>query len=251
MGRQISQVVKLQGTFDELSFFESQDGYMARKKGGVKGDRIKNDPAFANTRYNGMEFGRAGKAGKLFRSALSNELKKAKDNRVVSRIARSMVKALQADPVSDWGQRNVMLGDLTVLNGFQFNKDAPLNVVLNWQYPATINRATGTCTVPLPSIIPDQDIVAPDGTTHYSLFGAAVAVNFNTGVIVSSRVSSPYEVYGNVATTAGNMGFSITPNSTDPIFVVFGIEFTILRNGKQYPVSDGQSALQVVGVDLP
>ncbi|WP_315822952.1 hypothetical protein [Paraflavitalea speifideaquila] len=251
MPKQISQIVKLKGTFDELTFYETQDGYLARKKGGVNGDRIRNDAAFQNTRYNGMEFGRAGKSGKLFRLVWANEMNKAKDGRVVSRIAQLMVKALQADPVNDWGQRSVTQGDLTVLTGLNFNIDAPLDVVLQWRYEPAINRATGVCTMPLPSFVPEKDVIAPDGATHYSFFGAAAAINFDTGVIIASRVSAPYELYNKTATVAGNMSLSILPNSTDPIFLVFGIEFVRLLNGKQYPLSKNQSSLQVVAVDLP
>ena len=58
-------VIKLEGRIGDLSFYKSGGDYLARAKGGVDGDRIKNDPAFARTRENGEEFGRAGKASKL------------------------------------------------------------------------------------------------------------------------------------------------------------------------------------------
>jgi hypothetical protein len=53
-------IIKLEGTIGDVSFYKSKDGYLAREKGGVDGDRIKNDPAFQRTRENGSEFGRAG-----------------------------------------------------------------------------------------------------------------------------------------------------------------------------------------------
>ena len=39
-------IIKLQGTIGDVSFYKSKDGYLAREKGGVDGERIKNDPAF-------------------------------------------------------------------------------------------------------------------------------------------------------------------------------------------------------------
>ena len=64
-------IIKLQGQMGGVSFYKSQqDGFLAREKGGVDADRIKNDPNFERTRENGAEFGRAGAAGKLLRTAL-------------------------------------------------------------------------------------------------------------------------------------------------------------------------------------
>ena len=60
-------LIKLKGTVGDLSFYKTKDGHLARMKGGVDAERIKNDPAFERTRENGAEFGRSGKAGKLLR----------------------------------------------------------------------------------------------------------------------------------------------------------------------------------------
>lgn len=53
-------IIKLDGTIGDITFYKSQDGYLAREKGGVSADRIANDPNFQRTRENGQEFGRAG-----------------------------------------------------------------------------------------------------------------------------------------------------------------------------------------------
>ena len=39
-------LIKLDGTIGGITFYKSQDGYLAREKGGVDGDRIANDPNF-------------------------------------------------------------------------------------------------------------------------------------------------------------------------------------------------------------
>ena len=60
-------IIKLKGTLGDITFYKSQDGFLAREKGGVEASRIANDPAFQRTRENGAEFGTAGKAGKMLR----------------------------------------------------------------------------------------------------------------------------------------------------------------------------------------
>ncbi len=96
MARQKS-VIKLEGRIGDLSFCKSGGDYLARSKGGVNGDRIKNDPAFALTRENGEEFGRAGKASKLLRNALKVPVFKSADNRVASRLTTNLLKVIKAD----------------------------------------------------------------------------------------------------------------------------------------------------------
>ena len=58
-------IIKLKGTIGDITFYKTQDGHLAREKGGIDASRIKSDPAFQRTRENGSEFGRAGNAGSL------------------------------------------------------------------------------------------------------------------------------------------------------------------------------------------
>ena len=60
-------IIKLEGTIGDITFYKSQDGYLAREKGGIDANRIASDPAFQRTRENGSEFGAAGKAGKMLK----------------------------------------------------------------------------------------------------------------------------------------------------------------------------------------
>ena len=46
-------IIKLEGTIGDITFYKStQDGHLAREKGGVSADRIANDPNFQRTREN-------------------------------------------------------------------------------------------------------------------------------------------------------------------------------------------------------
>ena len=50
-------IIKLKGKIGDISFYKTQDGHLAREKGGVDASRIANDAAFVRTRENGAEFG--------------------------------------------------------------------------------------------------------------------------------------------------------------------------------------------------
>ncbi|WP_315818207.1 hypothetical protein [Paraflavitalea speifideaquila] len=126
MPKQISPIVKLKGAIDDLSFYKSQDGFMARQKTSISAERMKTDPKFDLTRRAGQEFGAGGKSGKLFRDVWITELNKARDNRVTSRVTQAMVAILQSDPVSDLGFRRVENGDLTLLKDLSSTSVSPL-----------------------------------------------------------------------------------------------------------------------------
>ncbi len=86
-----SGIIKLEGTIGDVTFYKSKDGMLAKAKGGVEGNRIKNDAAFQRTHENGQEFGRAGSAGKLLRLAFRNNLQYASDCKMVSRLTKWMM----------------------------------------------------------------------------------------------------------------------------------------------------------------
>jgi hypothetical protein len=121
-------VIKLQGQMGGISFYKSQqDGFLAREKGGFDASRIRNDPSFVRTRENGAEFGRAGAAGKLLRTAMRALLLNVADSRMTSRLTAEMVKVIQADATNTRGLRNVIDGEAELLIGFEFNDNGKLS----------------------------------------------------------------------------------------------------------------------------
>ncbi|SHM51112.1 hypothetical protein SAMN05444266_108324 [Chitinophaga jiangningensis] len=85
MARQ-SGIIPLKGTIGNITFYKTKAGHLAREKGGVDASRITTDPAFIRTRENGAEFGRAGKAGKLLRTAFRALLLNIGDSYMSSRL---------------------------------------------------------------------------------------------------------------------------------------------------------------------
>ena len=84
-------IIKLKGAIGNITFYKTKDGHLAREKGGIDASRIKSCPVFQRTRENGAEFGRAGKAGKILRTALRSLLLNSADSKMVSRLTQSMV----------------------------------------------------------------------------------------------------------------------------------------------------------------
>ena len=232
-------IIKLKGTIGDITFYKTKDGHLAREKGGIDASRIASDPAFQRTRENGSEFGRAGKAGKILRTALRTVLINSADGRMVSRLTQQMIKVIQADVTSDRGLRNVIDGEAELLAGFEFNIAGKLGTSLFAPFVANIDRATGEISVTVPSFIPANMIAAPSGTTHYKIISAGAEIDFEAETFVvenSETAILPWDSAPSLVIDHTNM---VTPASTKPLFLALGVEFYQNVNGTMYPLKNG------------
>lgn len=242
-------IIKLDGTIGGITFYKSQDGYLAREKGGVPADRIANDPAFQRTRENGEEFGRAGKAGKILRNAIRALLQNASDSRMVSRLTQIMVDVIHEDTTNPRGQRNVIDGEAELLEGFEFNINGKLGNTLYAPFTGTIDRVAGTLTANVPAFVPINMIAAPGGTTHFKIVSAGAEVDFENETFVMDSQATAVLPWDATATAVINLANAVTANSTHPLFLALGIEFYQQVNGQMYPLKNGAyNALALVKV---
>jgi hypothetical protein len=232
-------IIKLKGTIGDITFYKTQDGHLAREKGGIDASRIKNDPAFQRTRENGSEFGRAGKAGKILRTSLRALLINTADGRMVSRLTQKMVEVIQADVTSVRGLRNVIDGEAELLAGFEFNIRGKLGTSLFAPFVGAIDRVTGEITVDLDSFVPANMIAAPSGTTHFKILSAGAEIDFETETFVEAHSETAILPWDAVATVAINQVNTVTPASTKPLFLALGLEFYQEVNGQMYPLKNG------------
>lgn len=242
-------VHKLEGTLDELSYYKSKDGFVIRHKGGVSAERMATDEAFARTRENHLEFARAGRAGKVLRSAFRPVIVKNADRRMVSRLFKEMMRVVKADATNDRGQRNVLDGELALLEGFEFNDSGKLSQTLFAAYTSSIDRASGVLSIDLPSFVPQQMILAPAEATHYQIVSAGGSVDFTTGSNGITTMATEPLPLGSAVSIAVNHSYDAGANNPDPLFLVLGISFLQLVNGKNYPLNNGAyNALQLIKV---
>lgn len=249
MAKQVG-IIKLKGTIDDISFYRTADGHMARAKGGISRQRILNDPAFQRTRENGSEFGTAGKGGKLIRNALRSMMQHAKDRLVVGRLTKVLLSIIKTDTINERGLRTVENGTMDLLLGFNFNGVAPLGTTLYAAFDALFDRVTGEATMNLEAYSPMVRIAAPSGTTHYRISLGAAELDFQNMQFGFSTSDSGIQAYNPVEVPASSLTVTLTPASTLPVVHVVGIEFFQMVNGEYYPLKNGaNNALAIVGVD--
>lgn len=248
MARQ-SGLIKLKGTLDNVNFYKTKDGNLARMKTSVDAKRIANDPAFARTRENGKEFGNSAKAGKLVRDTLRPLMMVAADGRVTARMTKVMTAIKTFDGTSSRGNRKVVVGIAdpaakALINGFNFNIKSNLGSVLH--KPFTVTPATGE--VVIQELIPLNDLSFPTGATHFSIRSAWAGLDFGLGA--GDLQVSPVQ---NFPIDGTQLNLSLTPASSPDVagfnMHLLLIEFFQLVNGVQYSLKNGAyNTLAVVEV---
>ncbi|MFZ5551578.1 MAG: hypothetical protein ACOZCO_00575 [Bacteroidota bacterium] len=242
-------IIKLKGTIGDISFYKTQDGHLAREKGGVDADRIANDPAFVRTRENGVEFGSSASSGKILRDAIRTMMMTASDNRVVSRLTKIMTEIKNLDATSARGQRNVgvaiaLPGAKALLKNFNFNKKAILGSILF--QPFLINTGTGEITIN--ALEPINDIVFPTGATHITLKGAWAKIDFANGTY-DVQLSNVVNLLIDGNATNVLLTPVAAPAGAGTDLYLLQIEFFQEVNGVQYSLKNGAyNALSIVEV---
>ncbi len=245
-------IIKLEGTIGDISFYKSKDGYLAREKSGIDADRIKNDPAFQRTRENGSEFGRAGKAGKLIRTAFRSLLLKTSDSKITSRLTKQLMTVLQSDQTNIRGERVVPEGNLELIQGFNFNAEGRLEATLYAPYEVAFDRAAGSASINVPEFIPSNSLGYPQGATHLKMVAAVSEVNFSSDEFTYSMAESAELEISNEVVGPVQLELAINANTEEILLIVFGIDFYQSVNGQMYAMKNGgYNCLALVEIDKP
>lgn len=248
MARQTG-LIKLKGTLDNVNFYKTKDGNLARMKTSVDAKRIANDPAFVRTRENGAEFGSSASSGKLLRDSIRTMMQNASDSKVVSRLTKLMTQIKNLDGTSIRGERNVGVGIAVPeakakLKGFNFNIAAILGSIL--YNPYSVDPATGVITIN--GLVPINDVSVPQGATHITLRGAWAKVDFATGeadVQETNAVNLPLD--GTSTDVVLTPTAAAAGTGTDMFLLM--VEFFQEVNGAQYTLKNGAyNALSIVEI---
>jgi hypothetical protein len=165
---------------------------------------------------------------------------KSADSRVSSRLTQVMSRVLKGDSSSFRGLRTPANG-LSTANGkallkmFNFNKASLLGSILFKPY--TVNTLTGV--IEIAGLDPVNDILAPEGATHFSLSGGMLVINFAGGTFDLKLTNVE-----NRSVTASPATVTLTPTAlptgTGIKMFFLKIEFFQEVNSIQYTLRNGE-----------
>jgi hypothetical protein len=245
-------IFDIQGTLKGMTFYKAKDGStLIRTKGGVNKQRIMNDPNFARTRENGLEFAHISKMGQLLRRSVRSLLLVAKDSRVSSRLTSRINKVKNLDTVSARGERKFWIGLQDVegkqlMRDFDFNQTAKFGSIFGAQY--SYEPSTGT--LEASNFISGIDVALPEGCTHFSMRVACSRIDFEA-FSFSTEVSSTENFALSMTPTNLSLTPSAIPTGNGFLFHFVLIEFFQERNGIQYPLKNNAfNCLNLIEVSM-
>ena len=250
MGK-LKGILPIEGTVGSITFVKTTDGIVVREKGGITAQRLATDPRFQRTRENNAEFGNAGKAGSLLFTALRSSIRVKADSRATGRLMKRLMQALKGDTLSARGLRTVATGQPSLVEGFDFNRHAPLHGTLFAPYTAIITRSSGDFKLDVPSFIPDDAVRPPEGATHCSIGITGIEADFAGHTYVAASDASAILPLNAAPTAAFSLAVQVTPASTLPLILAVSITFYQEVNGNPYLLKNGSvNALAIVKVDV-
>lgn len=245
-------VLQFKGSIGNLSFYKTRNGgYEVRQKSGVTPQRIATDPKFAMLRANGVEFGQAGRAGKLIRAAFSVPMKNIADSSVSNRLTALCKTIIKSDPLNEAGKRQLLEGEMSRLSGFDFNAHSPLDTSFMGDYAFTFDRVAGTATIDIPAFDPEEMVKPPINATHFRLRASAAALNFGTFKFVSGNMASEPVALDVAATAPISLAVPLPPVTEDVLLLAISIEFIKEEGPHQAKVLNSAfNAMRLIGVDV-
>jgi hypothetical protein len=215
-------LVQIEGTIGGITF----------KKGGIMskavGSRTVNS---AETKKNNAEFGNATSVASLFYKALAYLTWSGGSKNTYPRVVKKMTEAIYLDGSSVKGERNVLDGELSVFEGFEYNSGQSVSGIFNDFLTGTIDRPTGACVVAIPAFVPTQALKIPTGATHAKFVAQAAGVDFEMKEFETKKAETGYIPLNGTMTAGQSLTCDLSNASTHPIFLGVAIDFYQYVNG--------------------
>lgn len=229
---------KITGTIGDVIFYERKGEYFLKKKPYFDAKRFATDPAFAIQRKTMAELGRGSKATKLVRQALAIPLTHLDGCYVHSRLNRVMTNVIKGDKINERGMRNPADGEITLLEGFDFNEKRPLSKLpLLPPFTASIDRQTGIMAVHFPKFERKKRVVIPPDATHFMLQITGAELNFDGNQHIQALAKSADFPIKGILPDQLTLQVSLPPGSQHPLLLALSISFLQESNGRIKPLS--------------
>lgn len=236
---------------EDVYYIDPKHGPLKRRKTSVNAERIRKDAAFVRVRENNNDFRRGAALVKAIRAAFHPIYAPVADQRMTSRLTSAVMTAIRADNTHAPGNRSILHGDITSLQGLDFNKESSVTRLLRTPYTVAPGEAQGTTITSFKRVIPTHHLYAPAGATHYRVVSSVAWIDPATGrYVVHTATSIALPAKGHVPVDIFLTNALPTEHGTLRLHVL-GIEFLQETNGNFYRLANKTfHALTLVGVEI-
>jgi hypothetical protein len=176
MSKQLS-IIKLQGTIDDITFYQMYGRYFAKKATSLNKNKILNSPNFLRTRENCHEFGGCGTAVKSLRGGFAEIIKSMADSLATGRLVKIFKQInILADGIR--GERPINLSEhKEMLQGFEFNAKSHFSTIFVAPYSIVDTPDRTSTTVTIAPFNAANYVKAPQGATHFRLISSLAVIS--------------------------------------------------------------------------
>ncbi|WP_276483270.1 hypothetical protein [Paraflavitalea pollutisoli] len=234
-------LLKLRGSVGGLTFVRGEHGETyVKEKSGPRPCRLKDGEDFANSRRAAAEFKTSGKATRTFRYAMDRLLAGVEGRSLTGRINAWLLRAIQSDAVNEWGYRRVEAGDLTVLEGFEFNESLPLEELLPLNLRDRVPAGRDEARISVPGFrLRRADKNVPKLATHFRMVSAMIFVDFDKHTYSRAVRVGPMTAIGRKSGADFDFDHGIVPKPGELSFWLLGVEFVRQEGDKPVVVRGG------------
>lgn len=236
MAKQVGPM-KITGTLGNMIYYQRGNDFFVKLKPHIDPKHVLKGPGYHAQRANMIEFGHASKAGHLIFLAFAPSHYLAKDINLGAHLTREVHKVIKSDKQNEFGKRNIIDGETSLMEGFEFNENAKLSKVLLSHYTATIDTDTGIMQVTINELNLHKMVKSPTAATHCMIQLAASAIDFVNRQHVSKIISTdPLAIKGALVAPL-TLTLNLPPNKLHPHFLALRISFLQEHDGVIKPLS--------------
>lgn len=156
---------------------------------------------------------------------------------------------IQSDPVSGRGERIITAQALSMLEGFNFNRNKSLNDTLYATYHINYDRATGLATILIPFFNATAMVDTASGADSYSFIACALAIDFTHQQVEYAQQQTDIITVNNTTTRSIHISLSLPAGNIHPVIITLGVEFYDLNDDhKHVIINKACNAMAVVKV---
>jgi len=250
MARQDGNII-IRGSLGNLTFRRTKHGAIVQVKSKLNKEQFMTDPRFKNSRGSSNEFTIAGKGAGTLTRMFGAAIEHCCDNLVQSRLTRRLQKVIYADEVSKKGERNLLMGDIKLLNDFWWNRNVHISTILGVRWKLNVDRETGEVTFHIPSFLPKKALRGGSAPSHYRIIASTAEVDWRESDRVAEMEMTDYLEWNKKVSEPFNPVLKITKGSKVPIVSCLAIRWYVKVAGEMNELRDMRyNTAGIVGVDV-
>lgn len=233
----------ISGKVGDLVFCRTGNGVVVRScTNTLTKKRVQTDPAFARTRENMAEFGRAARYGRLIRNSFQPLINDRWRRELTGRVVRQIRQAFEADTDHQRGQRDFCAAGLQVLEGFEFSKDHRFRNLFPVPVSVRVGKKRDSVIMTSDYFVASPIFNLPAGADHYQVVLVAASIVFESGSTAVNSASTSFLVPDKKKRRI-SLKCSVQGLSGAILLVGAGIRFARDVNGTKIPTGTSDAAV--------